>query len=399
MRARAIKVAMVVTGFPRPGQPNGGIFNLRAAKMLSHKVDVTVVHLRAWKPGRPSVEISNFEGIPVVTVVVPQVPGQSYFNLVLYRCLGWYRIHSLLTTCDLIHSVDAAFSGVLASAWGRRAHVHHLTQIIGSDVNSILPRLHTLYGIAGWERYAHGIACNSDALAQAFRRLYPQARNVRHVYRGVDLQRYCPEGPVAGPLGDQPPVRFLFLGGFPAYPLLPHGANTKGGKTLLAAWQEAERELMQTGASLLIAGPESQTKRIIRWRANLRNPDRVHLAGHLPPDLVPLYIRSSDVVLIPSMEEGLPNMALEASACGRPIFGSKVGGIPEVIVDEDTGLLLPPGDVTAWRKALVAYTAQVSRLRVMGRRARQRMEALFDATQYAPQMLDFYRTVLHEPLN
>jgi len=194
-------------------------------------------------------------------------------------------------------------------------------------------------------------------------------------------------------------VRFLFLGGFPPYLGSPHGANTKGAETLLAAWQEAERDLISNCASLMIAGPDAGIDRVARWRSGLQHPEQVYLAGILPPDMIPAYIRSSDVVLIPSMAEGLPNVAMEASACGRPVFGSGVGGIPEVVVHGETGLVLPAGDVAAWKNALVEYAGQASRLQKMGERARHRMEVFFDCRNYAPEMLDLYRAVLREPLD
>jgi glycosyltransferase involved in cell wall biosynthesis len=99
------------------------------------------------------------------------------------------------------------------------------------------------------------------------------------------------------------------------------------------------------------------------------------------------------------MEEGLPNISMEASACGRPVFGSAVGGIPEVVAHEETGVLLAPGDVGAWRETLVHYSREPDRLRDMGLRARQRMEKIFDARTYAPQMLALYRAVLAIPLH
>ena len=150
------------------------------------------------------------------------------------------------------------------------------------------------------------------------------------MYRGVNLEAYHPVGPVIAAIADRPPTRFLYLGGFPPYPGSPHKANTKGGETLLKAWETAEEPLASAGACLCIAGPDSDAASVAAWRAGLKRPDRVHLAGTLDPEAVPAYIRSSDVVLVPSLQEGLPNVATEASACGRPVFGSDVGGIPEV---------------------------------------------------------------------
>lgn len=393
-----IRVAMIVTGFPNSEQPSSGIFNLQAAKALRQTVDLSVVHLRAWKPGRQWVHRSHVDGVPVTTVTVPQIPRCEKLNLALYRSLGWSRIRPLLSACDLLHSVDAAFAGVLSSSWGCWARVRHVTQLTGGETTSIFPRMRTSRYVTGWEDHLHGVACNSQKLLNEFLNLYPGVRNLQVTYRGADLQRFHPIGPAEGPLVNSKPVRFLFLGGFPPYPQLIHGSNTKGGETLLKVWKEAEADLISSEASLLIAGPGSQDERISRWRESLHDPSRVHLAGLLDPGAVPAYIRSSDVVLVPSMEEGLPNVAVEASACGRPVFGSDTGGIPEVIEDGKTGLVLPPGDVGAWSSALRSYARHASQLRMMGEVARRRVELFFDSKGFGKRMLELYGTALNEPV-
>jgi glycosyltransferase involved in cell wall biosynthesis len=392
-----LNVTMVVAGFPCAGKLNNGIFNLRAAKALSQCVNISVIHLRTWLPGRHSLQYSEVDGIPVTTVAVPQAPYVAGFNLVLYEYLARSRIRSLLQNRDIVHSVGA-FAGVLGSAWSRRARVHHVFQATGSDINEHLPRFRAAYGIAGWENHLHAAACNSQALAAGFLTLYPGSKNVHKVWRGVDLEYFRPLGLVAGPLADKRPVRYLFLGGFPKNRALPLGANTKGGETLSAAWQAGEDELISKGASLLIVGCETYYDRIRHWRAGLRRPDRVELSDTIPPDMVAAYVRSSDVVLVPSFQEGLPNVAVEASACGRPVFASNVGGLSEVVVNGETGLLLPPGDVPAWKAALVSYADRLSYLRAIGNRARQRMETLFDSRNYPRQMLELYQLAFREPL-
>jgi glycosyltransferase involved in cell wall biosynthesis len=383
---------MLVTGFPSVDRPDSGIFNARAASALNVLVPVSVVHLRSWRPGLHSSEAAS-QRVPVHTVTAPQIPGKPALNILLFRTLGWSRVWPLIESCRVIHSVDASFAGVLASTWARRARKRHVVQLVGSDV-TLLRQMRDVGAIKGWEKNVHAVACNSQALAGAFLDLYPDAKNVRTVRRGVDLVKYSPEGAAAGPLAGAAPVRYLFLGGFPAYRRLPHGSNTKGGWTLLAAWKRRENDLVASGASLLIAGPNADVDEVARWRASLRDPDRVVLLGVLNPGVVASYMRAAEAVLVPSLEEGLPNVATEASACGKAVFASDVGGSGEVVSDNETGLLLPPGDVAAWATALVSYAVRADRLRDMGECARLRMKSFFDASSYARQMIDLYQTAL-----
>ncbi len=394
-----LNVLMVVTGFPSKDKPGRGIFNLRAAQALRSFLNISVVHLRAWMPGRPMLRESEVDGIAVTTVTVPEIPNTSTFNVFLCKHSGWPLLRSRIQGSDLVHSVGA-LAGIPCSFWAQRARVHHLLQATGSDVNVGLPRIGSSSVVRGWHNYLHAVACNSQALAKAFLAFYPECKNVRTVWRGVDLDQFRPDGPMAGPLANRHPVRYFFLGGFPKINLLPAALrfNIKGGETLMAAWQAAEDQLIARGASLLIANCGASYDRVCRWRAGLKSSDRVHLTASIPPEMIPAWIRASDAVLIPSLQEGLPNVALEAAACGRPILASNVGGLSEVVLPEQTGLLLPAGDVAAWQRALVSYAGQPSLLRVMGAGARLRAEALFDARNYAPQMLELYQAALREPL-
>ena len=304
---RHLQVGYVVSGFPSPAKPSQSIFNLRAAQALNELVDLRVISLRAWKPGRSLVSTYEYEGLAVTRLCLPQVPRTDILNVRLYRWLGWPLLNGILSRCDVVHSSDVTGGSLIASSWARRARTRHVAQAVGSDINSTLPKLRNRPGIAGWETWLHGVSANSRALASLFQDLYPQVRNVRTIYRGVDLKRFHPNGPRSGPLAARSAVRFLFLGGFPSYPRLPHRSNTKGGETLLAAWREAETRFRAPFPSLLVAGHAADSEVVMRWRAGLQFPDRVDVLGMVPPDDVAAYLRSSDVVLQPSMEEGLPN--------------------------------------------------------------------------------------------
>lgn len=108
---------------------------------------------------------------------------------------------------------------------------------------------------------------------------------------------------------------------------------------------------------------------------------RSGLMGHVVlagfrPDLDYL-LPGADVVVLPSFTEGMPNVALEASAAGVPVIATAVGGTPEVIADGETGYLVPAGDAGAFAQRILLL-AQNSFLREqMGRLARQRMQERF----------------------
>lgn len=83
-----------------------------------------------------------------------------------------------------------------------------------------------------------------------------------------------------------------------------------------------------------------------------RRHPAIRLVGSMPSDAVPDWIRSADVVVVPSRREPLGLVAIEALACGIPVIASNVGGLLESVQDGRTGILIPPGDPGAIVDAL-----------------------------------------------
>ncbi len=83
---------------------------------------------------------------------------------------------------------------------------------------------------------------------------------------------------------------------------------------------------------------------------------RVSLLGPRPQQELPDWYRAATVVVLPSRSEGVPNVLLEAAACGRPFVASRVGGIPE-IAHLGASRLVPPGDAGALAQGLAAFLA------------------------------------------
>lgn len=70
----------------------------------------------------------------------------------------------------------------------------------------------------------------------------------------------------------------------------------------------------------------------------------VHLVGSKPHSEVPLWMNACDVFVLPSLNEGNPNVMFEALGCGKPFVGTKVGGVPDIITSDEYGLLVEPAD-------------------------------------------------------
>jgi glycosyltransferase involved in cell wall biosynthesis len=117
--------------------------------------------------------------------------------------------------------------------------------------------------------------------------------------------------------------------------------------------------------------------------------DRVTLIGWLD-ELAPLYA-ASDVVVHPcTLPDTLPLAVLEAMAAGRPVVASRIGGLPELVINDRTGLLVEPGDHIALADAILELIDDPEKARRFGSNARQRAVESFDQRCYGTKIMEIY---------
>jgi glycosyltransferase involved in cell wall biosynthesis len=116
--------------------------------------------------------------------------------------------------------------------------------------------------------------------------------------------------------------------------------------------------------------------------------DSVRLAGERAD--VPELLADSDVFVLSSRSEGLPVSVLEAMAAGLPVVASRVGGLDELVVDGETGILVPSGDHEALAAALAPMVEDRELRRRFGVAGRSRAEALFDLAAFRRAHVDLY---------
>ncbi|HEY1803090.1 MAG TPA: glycosyltransferase family 4 protein [Terracidiphilus sp.] len=127
--------------------------------------------------------------------------------------------------------------------------------------------------------------------------------------------------------------------------------------------------------------------------AHLGVQDRVHMLGWRTD--VDKLLASWDLLVIPSLEEGLPLSALEAMAAARPVVASRVGGLPELIVDGVTGKLVPLGDTDALVGCLAELASDRQRLARMGSEGLKRVREYFSEEIMARRTTQLYDRVLN----
>ena len=122
--------------------------------------------------------------------------------------------------------------------------------------------------------------------------------------------------------------------------------------------------------------------------------DRIRWLGALPqPDLAERYRRAAALV-VPSIEEGLGLVAVEAQLCGTPVVAADSGGLPDIVRHEQTGILVPPADPVALAHALDDLLARPDRGASLGDAGRIHALAIFAPESVARRYAEVYRGAL-----
>lgn len=157
-------------------------------------------------------------------------------------------------------------------------------------------------------------------------------------------------------------------------------APVKGVDVLVRALSRADQ------VRILVAGAGPEEAHLRAMALSLGLGDRVSFLGH--SGAVHALMRKAEFVVMPSREEGLPMAALEAGALGRAVIASKVGGLPEVISDQVTGVLVRPDDPGALAAAMQGLWSDPMRASALGEAARQRVGQRFTSARMQAAYVD-----------
>lgn len=227
----------------------------------------------------------------------------------------------------------------------------------------------------------------SEAVAQQFDGM---GCRVHIIPNGIPLDRFEPRPPSPGLRAE--------LGlpeGAPLVSVVARLTPWKGHRVLLRAWPTVRARVPD--ARLLVVGEvafweQSYEDELRGLAEELGISASVHWLGFRED--VPDLLRLSDLLVLPSINEPFGRVLIEGMAVGLPVVATASGGVPEIVVDGQTGLLVPPEEVDALADAIASLLTDPTRARAMGAAGRARAVERFDVRRVARQVQAVYEDIL-----
>src|SRR5947208_6021773 len=288
---------------------------------------------------------------------------------------------------DLLHvhyAIPHSISAILArESLKPHRHLPVITTLHGTDITlvgadrSYLPI--TRYGIV----QSDGVTAISNYLKQATAEIFDfdNITVIPNFICATDYQRH----PV-------PDLRARLSPN--GEPLLVHVSNFRPVKRPVDCVEILARVLRKTKARLVMVGDGSE-RSLAEHRARcLGIYEHCSFVGKQAK--IVDYLSAADVLLLPSEQESFGLAALEAMACEVPVVASRVGGIPEVVTDGETGYLSEAGDVDKMGEMAARLLADEDLRREMGRLARESAVSRYNTDLIIPQYIKFYERILSQ---
>jgi glycosyltransferase involved in cell wall biosynthesis len=238
-------------------------------------------------------------------------------------------------------------------------------------------------------RLADVVLVNAEAIADNLVRQGHERRRIAVVANGIDLSRPPARatGELRRELGLPAGARLVVV---VSRLVRVGGLDVKGIGTFL----EAGRRIVGRfpDAHLLVVGDGPYRPELEQHAARLGLDRQVRFTG-LRRD-VPAVLAEAEVVVVPSLTEGLSNSLLEAMAAGVPVVATRVGGNPELVVDGEHGLLVPPADPAALATAVERLLGEAATAARLARAARERVAARFSLERMVRETARLYERLL-----
>ena len=349
---------------------------------------------------------ASLDDMGVKTFITPMIwwtPIRFQFNeRYYYHFLGGLkeRVRGLASAIeenaiDIVHSATLTVAdGAVAAKLIGLPHIWHLHgNFTGGDhepFGTYWP-IDVLYGIVS--ELSVKVAAVSETVKK-FHAKYIPAEQIATIHNGIDLDnfdRLSTEDSTL--LKDFPFIKDKLLIG-----LVGRIAKVKGTLDFIEA--AAKVTVSRGDVSFLIIGHEQEkeyAEQVRKRVLGLNLQEKIIFTGARTD--IPAILRRMGLLVLASKKEGLPYSCLEAMSAGLPVVATRCGGAEELVVDGDTGLLVPVGDPARLGEAITSVISDPEAMKKMGDAGRRRVETYFSGQACAEQFEKLYRNILESRSN
>ena len=338
-------------------------------------------HIPRWRDYGPSNPLAAPRGLSARPVAYLRPPGfgfrrfegHSLARALLPAARQWHRESPF----DLVLGVSMLPDTEAAVVIARELGLPEAALAVGSDVMVYPDRMPVL-----WRRLGETLE-QVDlpvGVSQSICRQLAQTGRCRReplcVYLGRDTEQFVPaenKGRIREQLGwPTEGTIATYVGGL---------VETKGIGELAAAAEPLLNK--HERLHLVCVGDGSARDTLMRLQDRLPREGAVMLPGRVAPDEVPRFLQAADFLVLPSYSEGMPQAVLEAMNCGLPVVATRVGGVPEAVIDGETGLLVEPKNIEQLRSAMERMIVDEPFRLAAGQKGLARARDVFDSERNA----------------
>jgi glycosyltransferase involved in cell wall biosynthesis len=338
-----MKVLFISNLFPDATEPMRGIFNARSIKYLARLHEIRVVSPRPTRGFPPFWSPKTVRARPEDEFLAPVFPPVSYIPKFGSR---WNHRLMARGLRDTVRAIRAEFPfDVVLGAWAypdgcavaRLAAELDFPFVVvaqGSDVHQYLKiQVRRRLIIEAFNRAA-GVVTQSRMLAQLLAEAGVAENKLHTIYNGVEAEVFQPGDRNAARAELNLPANetvLLYVGNF-----LP----IKNPLLLVEAFAELVRRQPEQRFRLMMIGDGPLRPQLEQQIERSRLSGQVTLAGRKSPAEVTRHMQAADLLCVPSDNEGVPNVLLEAFSCGLRAVATRVGGVPEMLTEDFLGRLV-----------------------------------------------------------
>lgn len=399
-----MKILAISHLFPNLKEKRYGIFVARQLSEISRLgAEITVIvprvwcpsllrHFDRWKNYGHNCPLCKFDGLETISVPYLRPPGNFYnrwsglaaFWAMKSKALELHKSRKF----DVIYATDFFPDGDAAVRLAKCLDLHAACLGIGVDVNITAHSSKTIYRhFVRMAKALDGTLACGQSVADRIKTV--TGKNPLCVYGVLDLDEFSPVSdkiPTRKELGLPPDKTIALYAGYLT--------KRKGVYDLLEAIYRVQKMHPDIWLVICGAGSEETTlKRLIREKGT---ESTVHMIGEIEPEQMNKWMQASDIFVLASHTEGMPNVVMEAMACGLPVVATAVGGLPEAVGDCDGVILVPPENIDELEKAITKIIND-NQLKVnMQIAVRKKAEERFGGKHNARLILDYLQKIVEE---